>query len=71
MHAFMNSEIAKRFARFLSMDEISKAKIRESSRRVSGSIDFDVFKLRHEGTEVEISKIDSGKVSIFRDDSIE
>ena len=71
MHAFTNSEIAKRFARFLSMEEVSEAKSRDSGRRVSVSIDFDIFKLRHEGTKVEISKIDSGKVSIFSYNSIE
>jgi len=71
VHAFTNSEIAKRFARFLSMEEISEAKGRDSGRRVSVSIDFDIFKLRHEGTEVKISKVDGGKVGIFSDDSIE
>ena len=67
----MNSEIAKRFTRLFSMDEISEAKSRDSSRRVSVRIDFDIFKLRHEDTEVEISKVDGGKAGIFSDDSIE
>ena len=71
VHAFTNSEIAKRFARFLSVEEVSEAKSRESGRRVSVSIDFDIFKLRHEGTEVEVSKVDSGKVGIFSDNSVE
>ena len=71
MHALTNSEIAKRFARFLSVEEVSEAKGRDSSRRVSVRIDFDIFKLRHEGTEVEVSKVDSGKVGIFSDNSVE
>ena len=53
------------------MEEVSEAKGRDSSRRVSVRIDFDIFKLRHEGTEVEVSKVDSGKVGIFSDNSVE
>ena len=53
------------------MEEVSEAKSRESGRRVSVSIDFDIFKLRHEGTKVEISKIDSGKVCIFSYNSVQ
>ena len=53
------------------MEEVGEAKSRDSGRRASVSVDFDIFKLRHEGTEVEISKIDSGKVCIFSYNSVQ